>query len=430
MKIRRKRTSRQAVNRVMASFARLNGEVDHRYDRRAVSAGGETRALRVEQNKSLFRKCVETDFDYLLSLKFAAPRQSLQDLLPQSVLGRALNGHGWFVDDDGVALRFVDASFDRICTILEAQDGQLTNLKIRARRNQQIDRLRQLVLTNIARPSFDLVDAAGPLFDIDFLRGQRVETAHFLRGMLLAGWMDNHAWRDQTLNQKPLTFSKTPLELGGGDIFVINRQRFAQIGLGDTGARVFTAEDITSLKNLGVIEATQQEYNYPQQDQAYFRRSDGLGVSDDLALLYIGKRYGFDALLGAFLMDAVDSYDKFLLNFFPGGMDAQLAGHISRAWQKQSATPLVSDAEICGLIHFAAKQNTPSTRLSSSHRRLIQFEEKCEQPTLLQHWRFLEGKPLNKIKLGFARVPAEEFYQTAMERFYASGIYVQTPVFQ
>ena len=36
-------------------------------------------------------------------------------------------------------------------------------------------------------------------------------------------------------------------------------------------------------------------------------------MCDDLALMWVGLRYGFDAMLGAFVMDAVDTYDKFLL---------------------------------------------------------------------------------------------------------------------
>ena len=34
-------------------------------------------------------------------------------------------------------------------------------------------------------------------------------------------------------------------------------------------------------------------------------------------------------------------------------------------------------------------------------------------PTLLNHWRFLQGELVYDIKLGFSRVPAREFYEVA-----------------
>jgi hypothetical protein len=67
--------------------------------------------------------------------------------------------------------------------------------------------------------------------------------------------------------------------------------------------------------------------------------------------------------------------------------------------------------------------------LSSSHRRLIQYEPRAKVPTLLNHWRFLQGKTLYNIKLGFARVPATEFYPLAAQRLDKAGLGVKAPDF-
>ena len=134
-------------------------------------------------------------------------------------------------------------------------------------------------------------------------------------------------------------------------------------------------------------------------------------------------------MLGAFLSDAVDTYDKFLLQSRPGGMDGYLVDQlVSLSYQVHGAPP-VEEEELARLINFAAKLNHPNTRLSSSHRRLIQYERGSDQPTLLQHWKFLSGEKLPRIKLGFSREPTEKFYQTAFLRFQAAGLPVPVPQF-
>ena len=90
---------------------------------------------------------------------------------------------------------------------------------------------------------------------------------------------------------------------------------------------------------------------------------------------------------------------------------------------------LTTFREILGLIHTAAKANDPSVNVSSSHRRLIQFERHSTVPTVLNHWRFVQGELVYEIKLGFARVPAREFYTAAFARLKAAGVEVPEPRF-
>lgn len=423
MRYNKQKQKRTAVDKVMAAFNRLSGQTDDRFDKPRPTANlKDVRQVSVDQEKSLFHRCVEYDFDYLMGLKFAASREALQYLLPQSVLGRARQGHGGFIDPDGMALKFTDASFDHICTILEAQAPQLSSLKVRGERNRQIERLSVHLLKHLGQPQLPLEDSEGPLWGVEFLAGREVATEPFLKGMVLAARMDEWAYRLRLLNRATLSFAGELLELGGGDCLIVKRESFSRANLGDCGARVFEASELAALERAGVIAEPALTRSYPAYDQVYFRRCDGLGVSDDLALLYLGQRYGPDAMLGGFVMDAVDSYDKFLLRFSPGGMDARLATKLMTAWQSTFGLPLVQPAEVEALIRFAAKRNTPATLLSSSHRRLIQYEPGAKLPTLLHHQAFLEGRPLSPIKLGFARVPSTDFYTVAQARFAALGV--------
>ena len=90
---------------------------------------------------------------------------------------------------------------------------------------------------------------------------------------------------------------------------------------------------------------------------------------------------------------------------------------------------MVGDREILDLIFFAAKRNDPPVNLSSSHRRLIQIEPDAAVPTLLNHWRFLQGDPVYEIKLGYNLVPARQFYEAARQRFLAAGTELPPPEF-
>ncbi len=383
-----------------------------------------------KRDRELFDRLVTTDFDFLMNQRFAASTSVLGDLLPQSVLGRAQQGHGLFVDEFGTSLRFPDATFDRVVSVLEKSDPHMKGDQVRQRRGNMLTRFSEWLMEHINEPELELVVDGQPLFGIDFLAAQKVETRPFLTGLVLAGFMDDWPHREAAMYQHKRTFNGDPFHIGGGDILIVDRQNLAQTGLGDTGRIHFDQEHLRTLEDIGVIcRDRHAQYSWPQHDQAYFRRSMGDGVCDDMALIGIGANHGYDALLGAFVMDAIDTYDKYLLKLVWGGFDTNLAGRVQRHFNEVENQPLVDDRLLLDLIHFAAKRNDPHVNLSSSHRRLIQYEPHAKVPTLLNHWRFLQGKTLYNIKLGFARVPATEFYPLAAQRLDKAGLGVKTPDF-
>jgi hypothetical protein len=399
---------------------------DHRHEKRWQGY----RTLDYHRNRELFDKLVTLDFDFLMSQNFTASPRVLADLLPQSVVGRAQNGHGWFTDEFGTSLHFPDATFERVLTVLEAADANLKAHQVRQRRGRMLERFAEWLFENIDKPDLELVVDGHPLFGIDFLPRHKVDTRDFLTGLVLAGFMDDWSYRQTTMLQHKRTFSGFPFHLGGGDILIVDRAALEQCGLGDTGDTVFLEDQLRTLRDIGVIcRNRHQPYSFPDFDQAYFRRQMGDGVCDDLALIHVGARYGYSAMMGAFVMDAIDTYDKYLLNLTWGGFDTALAGRVQKHFRNTEDQPLVCDSKILDLIHFAAKRNDPPAGLSSSHRRLIQVEKHSAEPTLLNHWRFLQGKEVYEIELGFARVPAREFYDTAWKRLNASGDFIPEPTF-
>ncbi len=387
--------------------------------------------LTIRGNEELFARLVHDDFAYLMSQRFAAPQAVLQDLLPQSVVGRAQNGHGWFVDEYGTPLAFREATFDRVLTVLERHWPDLRGDAVRRRRETLVERVAAHVLGHLESERMPLEDDQGPLLGAELLRGVEVATEPFLRGMVLAGYMDDwsqremaHAWHRRALDGSDYV-------LGGGEIRVVDRDRWVPLGITDAGLREFSDEEMATLEQLGAVLPLDDDriFPWPAYEQEYFRRRLGEGVSDDLALIHIAATNGYDALLGAFVMDGIDTYDKFLASCVSGGRDGRLATALQRHWEERHGRPLVRGEEILDLIWFAAKNNTPPTALSSSHRRLLQYEPGSRVATLHHHWRFVRGEPLFDIKLGFARVPAREFYTTAHARLQGVALPVPAPTF-
>ena len=428
---RRKRgRKRKAVDRVEALLDRVKGKADNRPERSSASRFLGFRTLDLVRHRETFERLVSLDFDFLLSRKFAATPGVLADLLPQSVLGRAQNGHGWFTDEFGTSLRFPDATFDRILSVLETADGNLKGHFVRERRGRMLSRFGDWLFANLGHPELELVIDGSPLFGVDFLAEKKVETRAFVTGLVLAGFMDDWSSRETTMLEHRRTFSGLPFHIGGGEILIVDREKFEMCGLGDTGSVLFDNEQLRTLRDIGVVcRDRDAAYSHPEYDQAYFRRRMGDGICDDLAMIYIGAQHGYDAMLGAFVMDAIDTYDKFLLDLTWGGFDTHLAGRLQRHFRDLEDKPLVDDREIFDLIHFAAKRNDPSINLSSSHRRLIQYEQNAQVPTLLNHWRFLQGELIYDIKLGFSRVPARQFYDVAKHRLAAVDLGVLDPCF-
>jgi hypothetical protein len=388
------------------------------------------RTLDLVRHKETFERLVAHDFDYLMSRRFAVSPGVLGDLLPQSVLGRAQNGHGWFTDEFGTSLKFPDATFDRVLSVLETGDPNLKGHMVRARRGRMLARFGEWLFANIDKAEVELVIDGAPLFGIDFLAGRKVDMRSFLTGLVLAGFMDDWSYRETSMMEFRRTFAGLPYHIGGGEILIVDREKFEMCGLQDTGSILFDNEQLRTLSDIGVLcRDRHAAYSFPEHDQAYFRRRMGDGVCDDMALIFVGAQHGYDAMLGAFVMDAIDTYDKFLLELTWGGFDVALARRIQRHFRDLEDRQLVDDREIFSLIHFAAKRNDPTINLSSSHRRLIQFEPGAKVPTLMNHWRFLQGELLYDIKLGFSRVPARQFYEVAQKRLAAVELPVLEPTF-
>ena len=169
-----------------------------------------------------------------------------------------------------------------------------------------------------------------PLLGVGLLREYHIEPKEVLRGMVLAGFMDNYACRQETVRLKPKTINGFDLIIGGGETYLVNVPQLYLAGLDFEflANRAHDEKSLAYLRDLGVIV----DEIGKGVENAYIRRKEGLGTSDDLAFILIGLKYGqierelgISAMLGAFVCDAVDTYDKCVRYPIQGGFDEALA---------------------------------------------------------------------------------------------------------
>ena len=228
--------------------------------------------------------------------------------------------------------------------------------------------------------------------------------------------MDNWRDRQRTAEHFKVTLNGEPLLLGGGESLLTDREKFLQAGLSEqvASSRVFSEEELDHLRSLEVILPEKDNERSPKPVGMFYRRMSGPGVSDDAAIIYLGKTYGRDAMYGVLLADAADTYDKFVETYVEGGYDEKLVRLVTARLAKEG--PYVTREEIRRMIYFSAKANDPPLDISSSHRRLIQVESGAKVPTFLNHLEYVEGRKPARIPLGYNRFDSEKFYNGISQR--------------
>lgn len=334
-------------------------------------------------------------------------------LLVQSILGHAQNGHCEFGGN-----KYPHATIPDVIRAAGLDTSQIK--EIRQQLINDVYTWANLALSS--KPPARLVLGGHPLLGVGMLRNYHIEPVEVLRGMVLAGFMDNYTYRQETVQCKPKTINGFDLIIGGGETYLVNVPQLYLAGL-DFEFLANRAHDEKSLEYLRELEIIVDKLG-KDVECAYIRRKEGLGTSDDLAFIMIGLKYGqierelgISAMLGAFVCDAVDTYDKCVRYPIQGGFDEALALYIQDAWRNEQGQLLVSTPEIHDVIYYSAKANNPKVSVSSSHRRFIEFSDAQElRPTIQAHIDFVEGNEPEEFMLGFEKTASGSFYQRARKR--------------
>lgn len=334
--------------------------------------------------------------------------QTKHGLIPQSILGHANEGHGFFRGHE-----IENPTMQGIISAI-GMDPYL----IRHQRQIMVDDFLDCVNRLMDGETKYLTNKKGkPLFGVNFLNNYRIDlNKETFMGGVLVGRMDSIEWRIKTVEHYKTNFKGQKLEIGGGKEYPINLERLNEMGL--------TLEDLakeeheeTAIKYYKDKKLIAKERRANKNiETAYVRHKRGKGICDDAALISVGHKYGRSAMLLGFCIDAVDTYSKFIEDVRIGGMDEFIGEHIAKTWKKRYNEEIVTPEQCMEIIYLGAKNNFPKIPISSSHRRFIEYENRASNPTFVNHINFVNGNEIKNFKMGFERMSSRKFYSRMKER--------------
>lgn len=319
-----------------------------------------------------------------------------QNVLIQSVIGHAQEGHGIFQ-----GRRFVNTTMDDICRALRLDPRQ-----IRLERQQLIDGVTEYIESVLAGGDGGLlVDQRGrPLLSmgtLPLLSG--VDGRAVLRGFYLGGLRDDSEVRIGAEKRYGLS-------IGGGESYLVSRKAMAENRI-DADRLAHEDHDpaaIADLRRRGVIVADEGEDDEGTTYQ-YIRYRRGTGTSDDACILFCGLLYGgVSAAIGAFLADAVDTLEKYVPYF-----RSQDGGIALRIEQKMHDLNLTRrDVEDLAFLCADVTGRVPD----SSLRHLLSVSRHYDQCAIEAHLLYLMGRPFAPLGLSHERSPNSDLYAYCEKR--------------
>jgi len=373
--------------------------------------GDEIKPSVVDSGDHIFRDLVQRDLERTIQDgKLAIEEDQKPILLVQSVLGHAQEGHGVFYEENA---RFPDATMRNII-----KGAGLDVDSVERIRQNLIDDVFEWVELAKKDKVNKLVYKRRPLLGVKFLSDFTIDPEYTLKGVIPGSFMDSHGWREKTLDHYGhRTINGEPLTMGSGETCLVNMDKLMDWTphyLRHLAYEEITSDETSHLKTIGIIVDTPG----PSTEVVYVRRRKGKGTSDDMAFIMMAKMFedaGWEkarsALLGSFVVDGIDTYDKCVSNPIGGGYDEKLGRDL-----RKDLPYLVSDDEITALIYYSAKSNGGKL-VSSSHRRLIQtVGDKNRMPTLLHHMKFAKDEKHEQFKVGFDQMPSNSFYENVRQR--------------
>jgi hypothetical protein len=337
---------------------------------------------------------IREDFQRMLyTMRLRTTEQAAENILMQSCEGHAQMGHGAFA-----GRRFPNTEMDDIVRALGRNPTVVAE-----QRQDLIDEVFEWASRAIegkAPPS--LVDEQGEgLIGCGLLRHIEVDPPEVLRGLYLGGLRDDSELRLQAERQ-------TGIRIGGGCMRFIDTEVMRTMDLnGDQLAAGEHADQIEAYKREGlVVDDPGPDVRGDRIRYMYVRERRGGGASDDAAIIAAGKLYNLSAALGVFLADAIDTLEKFVVDY--GDQDDDLARSIERDFDNLNLS--IDDVYRLIWLNAVAPEET-DTVPDSSLRHLLEIDKDTDQTALESHLAYVTGRPCSPMVLGHDDIPNADFYQ-------------------
>lgn len=337
---------------------------------------------------------IREDFQRMVfTMRLRTTEEAADNILMQSCEGHAQMGHGAFA-----GRRFPNTEMEDIVNALGRNP-----MVVAEQRQALIDEVCEWVdLALEGTPRHTLVNEVGDgLIGCGLLRHFEVNPEEVLRGLYLGGQRDDSARRAEAEREFGIT-------IGGGRLHFVDTEVMERMNYtGDQLAQSAHEGEIEDFRAAGlIVDDPGPGSRNDRIRYMYIRDRVGGGASDDAAIIAAGKLYGFSTALGVFLADAVDTLEKFVVDY--RDQDDELAKRIEQQFPKLNLT----QREVYQLIWLNAvppehKDDVPD----SSLRQMLQIDQEADQNALESHLAYVAGHPFSPMTLGHQDIPNTAFYE-------------------
>jgi hypothetical protein len=338
---------------------------------------------------------IREDFSrMLLTKRLRTTDDAAEWILMQSVEGHAQMGHGAFA-----GRRFPNTEMEDIVAAL-GREPKLVAQQRQGLIDEVCDWAQRAVNGNGPKT---LVNGNGEgLIGCGLLRHFEVDSADVLRGLYLGGLRDNSEVRLEVEK-------RTGAVIGGGHCRFVNVEVMHEMGLdGEKLARGAHGDKLTSYQEKGLLipDPGPAFWEDERIRYMYIRDRLGGGASDDAAITAAGMIYNLSVALGVFLADAIDTLEKFVVDY--EDQDGDIARNLETNFPGLNLT-LEDVYRLTWICHVPAEAegHVPD----SSLRHLLEVDKDTDQNALESHLAYLCGHAYSPLPLGHDDVPNDEFYQ-------------------
>jgi len=310
-----------------------------------------------------------------------------QLLLMQSVEGHAHAGHGVFYGN-----RYPNTTVDDV-----ARSLRLSPEAVKADRQDLIDEIKDFVERAITGERIRTAtnEDGEPLIRCGALRHIEIEPHGVLQGLFMGGLRDDFEIRD-------LANKRYGVEMGYGKCCLIDQQVLRELGMNGFELSQSAHEaDIPRFEEAGLFAKNGNS----RTAYMYVRYKVGPGASDDAAIVMAGKLFGVSAAVGCFLADAVDTLEKYVLEY--SDQDSDISDYIQANYPRLDVTrdDAVDLAYLCAIPREMQGQLP-----DSSLRHMLEIDRKHDQAALESHLAYVAGRPYATMELDHGECTNREFY--------------------
>ncbi len=323
-------------------------------------------------------------------------------LFLQSIEGRAHNGAGSFLKR-----RYVNTTIE---DIVEALD--MDPLEIRKQRQTLIDNIEYFVKNVcISSDGVQLIDKKGyPLLSLKFLKNRFFKGKDIIKGFILGGLRDDPQIRH-------LTEEYYNVRIGYGKLYTVDLNVMNAMGLdAEVLAHEEHEQELEEFHRSGLIVDADAGTDLKNLRYLYIRHKRGPGESDDAAFITAGFLYSVDVAIGIFLADAVDTLEKYAIQF--RDRDNEIAKQLQGMFPELNPT----QEQTKQLTYLSAiPEGMEGEVPDSSLRYLVMIDTSTNECALQNHMHFIKAEPYHSMLISFERIPTYKFYAYIKQRILELG---------